>query len=274
MSAHDAGPITAHESNPKQGELVAQRFWPERWWLLVDWRIGIIPIPIYALLVILVATLVQTGEIKSDGPTMIAVLVLGGFTCAEIGKRLPILRHIGAAAIFATFIPSALVYYHLIPTKIESSIVEFTKSTNLLYLFIAAIIVGSILGMDRDVLIKGFLKIFIPLSVGSVVAAMSVPLWALRSASAPLHTFFYIVVPIMAGGVGEGAIPLSIGYARTCITAGRDLRPGSAAGHAGQPDRHPAVGHAELRRQEVSEARPAKVACNPQVKARRIHAGA
>ena len=27
------------------------------------------------------------------------------------------------------------------------------------------------------------------------------------------HTFFFIVVPIMAGGVGEGAIPLSIGHA-------------------------------------------------------------
>ncbi len=27
------------------------------------------------------------------------------------------------------------------------------------------------------------------------------------------HTFFFIVVPIMAGGAGEGAIPLSIGYA-------------------------------------------------------------
>jgi Na+/citrate or Na+/malate symporter len=27
------------------------------------------------------------------------------------------------------------------------------------------------------------------------------------------HTFFYLVAPIMAGGVGEGAIPLSIGYA-------------------------------------------------------------
>jgi Na+/citrate or Na+/malate symporter len=29
----------------------------------------------------------------------------------------------------------------------------------------------------------------------------------------PYHTFFYLVAPIMAGGVGEGAIPLSIGYA-------------------------------------------------------------
>ena len=28
------------------------------------------------------------------------------------------------------------------------------------------------------------------------------------------HTFFFVVVPIMAGGVGEGAIPLSIGYSQ------------------------------------------------------------
>jgi Na+/citrate or Na+/malate symporter len=27
------------------------------------------------------------------------------------------------------------------------------------------------------------------------------------------HTFFFVVAPIMAGGVGEGAIPLSVGYA-------------------------------------------------------------
>ncbi len=144
---------------------------------------------------------------------MIAVLVLGGFTCAEIGKRIPILRNIGAAAIFATFIPSALVYYHLIPAKMESSIIEFTKSTNFLYIFIASIIVGSILGMDRDVLIKGFLKVFVPLSVGSVVASIVGTAVGTALGLGSYHTFFYVVVPIMAGGVGEGAIPLSIGYA-------------------------------------------------------------
>jgi Na+/citrate or Na+/malate symporter len=154
------------------------------------------------VLIGLVTTLVYTGEVKPDGPTMIAVLVLGGFTCAEIGKRIPILRNIGAAAIFATFIPSALVYYHLIPAKLESSIIEFTKATNFLYIFIATIIVGSILGMDRDVLIKGFLKVFVPLSVGSVVAALVGTAVGTALGLGNYHTFFYVVVPIMAGGVG------------------------------------------------------------------------
>src|SRR5947208_1229144 len=154
------------------GTGLPRAFWPAGWWRLVDFKIGIIPLPIYAILLVLIAILTYLGEIKSDAPTMIAVLVLGGFTCAEIGKRLPVLRSIGAGAIFATFIPSALAYYKLIPPQIEKSIIEFTKYTNFLYLFIACIIVGSILGMDRRVLVKGFLKIFVPLPLGSVAAAL------------------------------------------------------------------------------------------------------
>jgi CCS family citrate carrier protein len=191
----------------------ARRFWPEGWWRLVDFKIGIIPLPVYAILAALIYILVQEGEIKPDGPTMIAVLVMGGFTCAEIGKRIPILKNIGAGAIFATFIPSALVFYHLVPPQMEKAITDFTKFTNFLYIYIATIIVGSILGMDRDVLIKGFLKIFAPLAIGSVCAGIVGTLVGTLLGIGAYKTFFFIVVPIMAGGVGEGAIPLSIGYA-------------------------------------------------------------
>jgi malate:Na+ symporter len=218
MSAQDVGKIASYHGSAAgldkaDSPDISARFWPEGWWRLTDFRIGIIPFPVYLLLILLVAALVQAGEIKSDGPTMIVVLVLGGFTCAEIGKRLPILRSVGAGAIFATFIPSALVFYHLIPAQVEKSIIEFTKSTNFLYLFIASIIVGSIFAMDRDVMIRGFLKIFVPLTIGTVMAAAVGTAVGTAFGLGASHTFFYVVVPIMAGGVGEGAIPLSIGYA-------------------------------------------------------------
>ena len=115
----------------------------------MDTRIGIIPVPVFVILFALLAGFTYTGDIKGEVSMMIAVLVIGGFTCAEIGKRMPILRNIGAGAIFATFISSALAYYHLIPAQIQKSIIEFTKDPNFLYLFISSIIVGSILGMDR-----------------------------------------------------------------------------------------------------------------------------
>ena len=192
---------------------VTEGFWPKGWWSIVDFKIGIIPLPVFLVLLAVIAGFAATGNVPSDILMAIVLLSMGGFTCAELGKRIPIIRNIGAAAIFATFIPSYLAFHHLLPASILSSVTNFTKDSNFLYLFISCIIVGSILGMDRGVLVQGFLKIFIPLIAGSVVgAAVGTAVGTLLGLGA-YHTFFFVVVPIMSGGVGEGAIPLSIGYA-------------------------------------------------------------
>jgi CCS family citrate carrier protein len=189
------------------------RFWPEGWWRIMEIRIGIIPLPVFVLMGVLILVFVATGKISSEISMAIVVFSFFGFLCAEIGKRIPVIRNIGAAAIFATFIPSALVYYKVLPEPIIKMTTEFTKSSNFLYLFIASIIVGSILSMNRKVLIKGFIKIFIPLAVGSIAAMIVGTLVGTVLGLGTYHTLFYVVVPIMAGGVGEGAIPLSVGYA-------------------------------------------------------------
>lgn len=182
------------------------------WWSLIDHQIGVIPLPVFVLLIGVIEALSYSGKVPADILTNIAVLAVGGFACAEIGKHLPFLKQLGAAAILATFIPSYLVYAQLVPEPVIASVTTFTKSSNILYLFIAAIIVGSILGMDRRVLISGFLKIVVPIAIGSIAAALvgTGVGWALGLGAR--HSFFYLVIPVMAGGVGEGAIPLSVGY--------------------------------------------------------------
>lgn len=189
-----------------------ERFWPHGWWRLMEMRIGIFPLPVYILAGALLVVLVSIHNLANEISLVIVMFAFCGFTLAEIGKRIPLVRAIGAAAIFATFVPSALVYYKLLPDQVVKVTMDFTKATNFLYLFIACIIVGSILGMDRHVLIKGFLKIFVPLAAGSVAGGAVGTLVGTALGLGASHTFFYIVVPIMAGGVGEGAIPLSIGY--------------------------------------------------------------
>jgi CCS family citrate carrier protein len=193
-------------------EQLLGRAWPGLLRQLMGTRIGIVPLPVYALLLLLIAGFVMTGKVPNDICVSIAILTVGGFSCAELGKRLPFFRNIGAAAIFATFIPSYLAFSKLLPAPVLKNVVDFTKSTNFLYLFISSIIVGSILSMDRSVLIKGFVKIFVPLAIGSVVAGIVGTTVGTLLGLGPYHTFFYLVAPIMAGGVGEGAIPLSIGY--------------------------------------------------------------
>jgi malate:Na+ symporter len=184
------------------------------WWRIMDFRIGVVPLPVAVLAVAVTAAFVAIGAPPSDLPMNIAVLAVGGFVCAEAGRRIPGLKNLGLAAILATFLPSYLVYAHVLPKPLVKSISAFTDNSNFLYLFIAAVIVGSILGMDRRVLIAGFLKIFVPLFAGSIVAT-AVGCGVGTALGLGLgHTFFKIVAPIMAGGVGEGAIPLTVGYAQ------------------------------------------------------------
>ncbi len=202
--------MTDSRSNPPQQK--AEGFWPQGWWKWMDLRIGVIPLPVYVICVGVLAYFLIKGKLPTEINVAIAVLAVGGFTCAELGKRLPWIGRVGGGAIFATFIPSALVYYKVLPPQLVSSVTDFTKSTNFLYLFITAIIVGSILGMDRKVLISGFARIFIPLAAGSVAAGIVGTLVGTLLGLGAKHTLFFLVIPIMAGGVGEGAIPLSMGY--------------------------------------------------------------
>ena len=83
-------------------------------------KVGIIPMPIAAVVVLIAAVFIARGKAPSDILMNIAVLAVGGFACAEVGKRLPLLSKIGAAAILATFVPSYLVYAHLIPKALET----------------------------------------------------------------------------------------------------------------------------------------------------------
>ena len=78
-------------------ELLHARWWPQGWWRIVDMRIGIIPIPIYVILVALLAGFTYTGDIKGEISIMIAILVIGAsparrsanarLCCATSGRR-------------------------------------------------------------------------------------------------------------------------------------------------------------------------------------------
>lgn len=183
------------------------------WTRAMEVRVGIIPLPVYLLLLALVVAFAVRGKISGEVTVMIAVLVVGGFTCAEIGRRIPWLRAVGGSSLVTIFLPSFLVAHQLLPAPLAQAVTTFTKSTNFIYLFITAVVVGSILSMDRRVLIQGFAKIFVPLALGSLAGLLvggsvgwlvGIGFW---------RSILYVVVPVMAGGVGEGAIPLSVGYA-------------------------------------------------------------
>ncbi|ELY3984215.1 2-hydroxycarboxylate transporter family protein [Cronobacter muytjensii] len=209
MSTTDDSYVVPH--NPSAAKPVSLK---EKWWHIMDsWKIGIIPLPLFVLSGALIAIDCLGGKLPSDIVVMVATLAFFGFACGEFGKRLPVIGKMGAAAICATFIPSALVYYGWLPDVVVESTTKFYKFTNILYLYICCIIVGSIMSMNRTTLIQGFLRIFFPMLCGEVVGMLVGMGVGIALGMEPFQIFFFLILPIMAGGVGEGAIPLSIGYA-------------------------------------------------------------
>lgn len=181
-----------------------------RWF---GYRLGIVPLPLFVPLAATVAVLAAKHAITSAAPIVIAVLAVGGFACAWLGGLIPWIRRAGGPALTAAFLPSYLVSQHWIPDSIVASITSFAASTQFIYVYITAVIVGSILGMNRAHLLDGILKIFAPLLAGSVIALVLGSLAGLAAHVRLSEAIFLIVVPVMAGGVGEGVLPLSTGYA-------------------------------------------------------------
>src|SRR3954467_8254787 len=104
----------------------SSRFWPEGWWRWMEFRIGIIPVPVAIVIIALTGYFIHRGKVPNEVCMMMAVIATGGFLCAEVGKRLPLLGKIGGGAIFATFIPSMLQYYHILPATLTTPITDFT----------------------------------------------------------------------------------------------------------------------------------------------------
>lgn len=179
---------------------------------LCSYKIGVIPLPLYLMLSVLIYAASIYGRLPVDMIGGFAVLMILGIFLGDVGIKVPILKDIGGPAILCMFVPSAMVFYNVFNPSSIKAMTAIMKTSNFLYFYIACLVTGSILGMQRQVLIQGFLRLFVPLIVGtlgSIIVGVSVGVLMGFGAH---HTFFYIIMPIVGGGIGEGILPLSMAY--------------------------------------------------------------
>ena len=138
-----------------------------------------------------------------------SMIVLGALF-DEIGNKTPIIKDfLGGGAIVAIFAGGLIVHFSLIPEDTIKNITTFMKGGGFLDFYIAALICGSILGMSREFLIKSFVR-YIPLILGGVIVALVlVGIGGAVMGYGAKRAILYIGLPIMGGGVGAGAVPLS-----------------------------------------------------------------
>jgi malate:Na+ symporter len=179
---------------------------------LSELKIGPLPLPVYLAGALVTVLAAYTGRLPNDVIGGLSVMMLAGFLLGKLGHTIPVLKQIGGTAILCLFVPSALVGYGLMPADVLKALTTTFKTANFQYFFIACLVVGSILGMPYRVLVQGFTRMFVPLLVGTIAAVTAGLLVGLVFGHDPKETFFFIVIPIIGGGLAEGVLPLSIGY--------------------------------------------------------------
>ena len=176
-------------------------------------HIGIIPMPLYLILALGYILLTMNNQMPNDMLGALGVMTLFSFILEEIGKHIPVLKSLGCKVLVVTFLPSYLVYQNWLPKSTVHVVTDFMTRNNFLAFFIALLIVGSISAMNRKTLIKASTRIIVVLLICELVGPLlGIAVGTLLGLSA-WKSYFYVVAPIMAGGVGEGALPLSLGYA-------------------------------------------------------------
>ena len=141
-------------------------------------------------------------------------MLVAGELLNFIGNKVPIVNtYFGGGAVVAIFGGAALVYFNILPEGTKNLIDGFMKSgegkMGFLDFYISALITGSILGMNRKLLIKAAVR-YLPAILGGLVAALAlVSIGGLFVGYTPGEAMAYIGIPIMGGGMGAGAVPIS-----------------------------------------------------------------
>lgn len=188
-------------------------------------RIGPMPLLLYLVLSAVVATAAVVGRLPLDMVGGFAVIMLLGWLLGDIGLKTPILKDIGGPAILSLLVPSILIFHGLLNRTAQDAITAVMKTDNFLYLYIACLVCGSVLGMNRKVLVQGFLRLAGPLIAGEIVTiAVGIGV-GLLVGFAPHRTYFYIIVPIIGGGIGEGLLPYSLAMAEILARPQAELIP-------------------------------------------------
>ena len=151
-----------------------------------------------------------TGALSTDIAGSFALMLAIGMVCNEIGERIPFWNSYIGGGLVLTFLVSACLFsYNLVPEKYAEGISLLMDDIDFLSFFIIFLIVGSILSLERKLMIRSFVG-YIPAIFGGLIGAAVLGIVAgLPFGIDPVTVVIKYMLPIMGGGNGAGAVPLS-----------------------------------------------------------------
>ncbi len=177
---------------------------------MANLRIAGLRLPLFIVVSLMLILAIYLGVLPNNMVGAFLFLIVIGELMNLVGNHLPIVKtYLGGGAIVSIFGGAALIYFGIIPEQLSTTVSSFMKGQGFLDFYIAALITGSILGMNRKLLLRAS-ALYLPCILASVsVALVLVYLGSYLVGYQPTEGIAYIGIPIMGGGMGAGAVPIS-----------------------------------------------------------------
>ncbi len=177
---------------------------------LADFKIDGVGLGIYVILAIIMVVTIALKILPNDIFGALFVMIIMGNIFYWLGANLPIFKtYLGGGAVFALFAPALLSIAGIIPASVTKTVDSFITSTGFVDFFIISLIVGAILGMNRTMLLKASVRFLPVVFISMAVTFVVIGLVSTLIGKGFKYGSLYVAFPIMGGGIGAGAIPLS-----------------------------------------------------------------
>lgn len=171
------------------------------------------PVWMFLVLDVIMIFLAKMDWLLTDMVGALAFALSAGTLLGWIGDHIPVWNTwFGGGMLFTCLCAAAMNTFGWIGENTIGALNTFNGSTGFLNLYILVLITGSVLSIDRKLLLKSFLG-FIPCILGGVVFALGLAgvVGAITGVGA-VEAICTFAIPIMGGGNGAGITPMSKMY--------------------------------------------------------------
>ncbi|MFP3040774.1 2-hydroxycarboxylate transporter family protein [Treponema primitia] len=178
--------------------------------LLNNANVGFIKLKYYLIMLVITITAIALNAVPPGWLGGFLVCTILGMGLIAIGDVCPIIKDFfGGGAFLAIFGGAALIYFNVIPAGTVKIIDNLIRPMDYIGWAVMGLICGSILTMNRKLLIRAGMLYLLPLLAGILFAFIFAGLIGAISGFGWKQAIMFIALPIMGGGTSAGAVPTS-----------------------------------------------------------------
>ena len=168
------------------------------------------PLWMFLILAALMMVMAANDWMLTNMVGALAFAMVVGTLLGWVGDHIPVWKTwFGGGMLFACLVAGAFNTFNLIGEGSKEALNTFNGTTGFLDLYILILITGSVLSVDRKMLLKSFVG-YIPTILAGIVGALALAgvVGAVTGVGA-IEAITGYAIPVMGGGNGAGIQPMS-----------------------------------------------------------------